>query len=101
MRRGLLLGAWRRIALHAGVASAVEPAMEGLWAGTGRVSLDHGNMLVVLRDEGLVVTHALVVHAAANSFLQGAAHMAGAAASAHDAAKFRCQVCWEVCCEVP
>jgi hypothetical protein len=75
--------------------------MEGLWAGTGRVSLERGNMLVVLREEGLVVTHALVVHAAADSFLQWAAHMADAAASAHDAAKFRWEVCCEVRCEVP
>jgi hypothetical protein len=38
MRHDLLLGAWRRIAHRAGVATAVEPAMERLRAGTGRVS---------------------------------------------------------------
>jgi hypothetical protein len=46
-------------------------------------------MLVVLPDECLVVTDVSVVHPAANSFFQQAAHAAGAAASARDAAKSR------------
>jgi hypothetical protein len=45
-------------------------------------------MLVVLPDEGLVVIDVSVVHTA-NSFLQQAAHMAGGAASARDAAQSR------------
>jgi hypothetical protein len=44
-------------------------------------------MLVVLPDEGLVVTDVSVFHPAANSFLQQAAHRAGVAVSARDAAK--------------
>jgi hypothetical protein len=46
-------------------------------------------MLVVLPDEGLVVTDVSVVHPAANSFFQQTAHTAGAAASLRDASKFR------------
>jgi hypothetical protein len=46
-------------------------------------------VMVVLPDEGLVVTDVSVVHPAANSFLQWAAHMAGAAASTRDVAKSR------------
>jgi hypothetical protein len=90
MRHDLLLGAWRRIAHRAGVATAVEPAMERLRAGTGRASLERGDMLVVLPDklhEGLVVTGVSVVHPAANSFFHWAAHTAGAAASLRDASK--------------
>jgi hypothetical protein len=45
-------------------------------------------MLVVLPDEGLVVTDVSVVHPATNSFLQQAARAAGAAASLRDASKF-------------
>jgi hypothetical protein len=89
MRHNLLLGAWRRIAHRAGVVTTVEPAMERLRAGTGRASLERGDMLVVLPDEGLVVTDVSVVHPAANSFFQWAAHTAGAAASLQDASKFR------------
>jgi hypothetical protein len=37
-------------------------------------SLERSDMLVVLPDEGLVVTDVSVVHPAANSFLQQAAH---------------------------
>jgi hypothetical protein len=85
----LLLGAWRRIAHRAGVATAVEPAMERLRAGTGRASLERGDMLVMLPDEGLVVTDVSVVHPAANSYFhRAAAHTAGAAASLRDASKF-------------
>jgi hypothetical protein len=87
MRHDLLLGAWHRIAHRAGVATAVEPAMERLQAGTGRASLEHSDLLVVLPDEGLVVTDVSVVHSAANSFFQQAAHTAGAAAFVMDAAK--------------
>jgi hypothetical protein len=58
--------------------------MERLWAGTGRASLERGDMLVVLPDEGFVVTDVSVVHPAANSFFQPAAQVA---ASARDAAK--------------
>jgi hypothetical protein len=86
MRHDLLFGACRRTAHRVGVATAVEPAMEGLRAGTGRASVELGDMLVVLPDEGLVVTDVSAVHPAANSFLQQAAHTAGAAASARDAA---------------
>jgi hypothetical protein len=43
----------------------------------------------LLPDERLVVTEASVVCCAANSFLQQAAHTAGAIASARDAAKSR------------
>jgi hypothetical protein len=89
MRHDLLLGAWRRIAHRAGVASAVEPAMERLRTGSGRASQERGDMLVVLPEEGLLVTDVSVVHPAANSFVQRAAHQAGAAASARDAAKRR------------
>jgi hypothetical protein len=89
MRHDLLLGALRRIAHRAGVATAVEPAMERLQTGTGRASLEHSDMLVVLPDEGLVVTDVSVVHPAANSFFQRAARTAGAAASLRDASKFR------------
>jgi hypothetical protein len=46
-------------------------------------------MLVVLPDEGSVVTDVSVVHPAANNFLQQAAQIAGAAASTQDAAKSR------------
>jgi hypothetical protein len=80
---------WRRIAHRAGVATAVEPAMERLRAGTERASLERGDMLVVLLDEALVVTDVSVVNPAANSFFQRAAHRAGAAASLRDASKFR------------
>jgi hypothetical protein len=38
MRHDLLLGAWHRIAHRAWVATAVEPAMERLRAGTGRAA---------------------------------------------------------------
>jgi hypothetical protein len=69
MRHDMLLGAWRRIAHRAGVATAMEPAMEQLFAGT-RASLKRCDMLVVLPDKGLVVTDVSVVHPAANSFLQ-------------------------------
>jgi hypothetical protein len=72
MRHDLLLGAWRRIVHPAGVVTAKEPAMEQLWAGTGRASMERGDMLVVLPDEGLVVTDVSVVHPAPNSFLQQA-----------------------------
>jgi hypothetical protein len=89
VRHDLLLGAWRRIAHPAGVATAVEPAMERLQAGTGRASFEHSDMLVVLPDEGLVVTDVSVVHPAANSFFQRAARTAGATASLRDASKFR------------
>jgi hypothetical protein len=61
--------------------------MERLRAGTGRASLERGDMLVVLPDEGLVVTDVSVVHPAANSFFHRAAHTAGAAASLQDASK--------------
>jgi hypothetical protein len=44
-------------------------------------------VMVVLPDEGLVVTDISVVHPAANSFLQWAAHTAGATASARESAK--------------
>jgi hypothetical protein len=83
MCHDLFLGAWRRIAHRAGVATAVEPAMTG----TGRASLERGDMLVVLPDEGLVVTDVSVVHHAANSYFHRAAHTAGAAASLRDASK--------------
>jgi hypothetical protein len=86
MRQDLLLEAWHHIAHCAGVATAVEPAMERLRAGTGSASLERGDMLVVLPDEGLAVTDVSVVHPAANSFFQHAAH---AAASLRDASKFR------------
>jgi hypothetical protein len=69
-------------------ATAVEPAMERLRAGTGRASLERGDMLVVLPDEGLVVTDMSVVHPAANSYFHRASHTAGAAASLRDASKF-------------
>jgi hypothetical protein len=59
--------------------------MERLGEGTGRASLECGDMLVALPDEGLVVTGVSVVHPAANSVLQQAAHTAGGAASAPDA----------------
>jgi hypothetical protein len=85
MRQDLLLEAWHHIAHRAGVATAVEPAMERLRAGTGSASLERGDMLVVLPDEGLVVTDVPVVHPAANSFFQRAAH---AAAFLRDASKF-------------
>jgi hypothetical protein len=81
MRHDLLLGAWHRIAHRAGVATTVEPVMEQLRAGTGRASLERSDMLVVLPDEGLVVTDVSVVHPATNSFLQQAARTAGAASS--------------------
>jgi hypothetical protein len=87
MRHNLLLGAWRRIAHRAGVVTAVEPAMEWLRAGTGRASLERGNVLAVLTEEGLVVTDVSVVHPGANNFLQQAAHTAGKAASARDTSK--------------
>jgi hypothetical protein len=87
MRHDLLLEACRRIAQRAGVAATVEPAMERLQAGTGRASLERSDMLVVLPDEGLVVTDVSVVHPAANSFFQRAAHTAGTAASTRDAPK--------------
>jgi hypothetical protein len=74
MRHDLLLGAWHRTTHR---------------AGTGSASLERGDMLVVLPDEGLVVTDVSVVHPAANSFFQRAAHAAGAAASLRDASKFR------------
>jgi hypothetical protein len=45
-------------------------------------------MLVVLPDQGLVVTDVSVVHPAANSYFDRAAHTAGAAASLRDASKF-------------
>jgi hypothetical protein len=45
-------------------------------------------MLVVLPDEGLVVTDVSVIHPAANSYFHRAAHTAGAAASLRDASKF-------------
>jgi hypothetical protein len=61
--------------------------MERLRAGTGRASLEHGDMLVVLPDEGLVVTDVSVLHPAANSFFHRAAHTAGAAAYLRDASK--------------
>jgi hypothetical protein len=64
----------------------MEPAIEGLWAGTGRVSLEQGDMLVVLPDKGLVVTDVSVVHPTTNCILQQAVN---AAASARDAAKSR------------
>jgi hypothetical protein len=64
----------------------MEPAIEGLRAGTGRASLEHGDMLVVLPDEGLVVTDVSVVHPTTNCILQQAVN---AAASARDAAKSR------------
>jgi hypothetical protein len=51
--------------------------------------MERGDMLVVLPDEGLVVTDVSVVHPAANSFFQRAAHGATATASARDAAKSR------------
>jgi hypothetical protein len=82
----LLLGDWHRIGQCARVAMSVECAMEPLRAGTGRASLVCGDMLVVLLDEDLVITDDSVVHPAANSFLQQAAHMAD---SAWDAAKSR------------
>jgi hypothetical protein len=63
--------------------------MERLRAGIGRASLERGDMLVVLPDEGLVVTDVIVVHPAANRFLQRAAHASGAAASAWDATNSR------------
>jgi hypothetical protein len=88
MCHDLLLGAWRRIAHRAGVATAVEPAMERLRAGTGCTSLERGDMLVVLPDKGLVVTDVSVVHPAANSYSRQAAHTAGAAAFLRDASKF-------------
>jgi hypothetical protein len=88
VRHNLLLGAWHRIAHCAGVVTAVEPAMERLRAGTGCASLERGDMLVVLPDEGLVVTDVSVVHPAASSFFRQAAHTAGAAASLRDASKF-------------
>jgi hypothetical protein len=47
-------------------------------------SLERSDMLLVLPDEGLVVTDVSVVHPAAKSFLQQAAHTAGAAASARE-----------------
>jgi hypothetical protein len=50
---------------------------------------ERGDMLVAQPDEGLVVTDVSVVHPAAKSFLQGTAHMAGAAASMRDAANSR------------
>jgi hypothetical protein len=87
MLHDLLLGAWRRITHRAGAATAVEPAMERLRVGTGRASLEHSDLLVVLPDEGSVVTDVSVVHPVANSFLRRAAHTAGTAASARDAAK--------------
>jgi hypothetical protein len=89
MRHDLLLGAWRRITHRAWVATKVEPAMERVRVGIGRVSLERGDMLVGLPEKGLVVTDVSVIHPAANSFLQQAAHMAGTAASARDAAKSR------------
>jgi hypothetical protein len=46
-------------------------------------------MLVLLSEEGLVVTDVSVVHDAANSFFQRSAHVAGAAAFLRDASKFR------------
>jgi hypothetical protein len=74
MRHDLLLGAWHRTAHR---------------AGTGSASLKCGDMRVVLPDEGLVVTDVSVVHPAANTFFQRAAHAAGAAASLRDGSKFR------------
>jgi hypothetical protein len=62
-------GAWASMVHRAGVATTVERVR----AGTGRASLERGNMLVVLPDEGLVVTDVSVVHPTANSFLQRAA----------------------------
>jgi hypothetical protein len=88
MRHDLLLGAWSRIAHRAGAATTVELAMEQLRAGTGRASLERGDMLVVLPDEGFVVTDVSVVHPAANSYFHRAAHTAGAAATLRDASKF-------------
>jgi hypothetical protein len=58
-----------------------------LRAGTGRASLERGDILVVLPDEGLVVTDVSVVHPAATSYLQWAEHTAGTAACTRDAAK--------------
>jgi hypothetical protein len=59
--------------------------MKRIRAGTGSASLKRGDMLVMLPDEGLVVTGVSVVHPAANSFFQRAAHAASAAASLRDA----------------
>jgi hypothetical protein len=90
-QHGLLIGAWRPSAHRAGVETAVEPAMERLRAGTGRASLERSDLLVVLPDEGLVVTDVSVVHQAANSFFRWAARTAGAAgaaASLRDASKY-------------
>jgi hypothetical protein len=53
MRHDLLLGARRRIAQHAGVATAIEPAMDQLWTGAGRASLEQGDMLFVLPDDAV------------------------------------------------
>jgi hypothetical protein len=90
MRHIMLLGTWRRIAHRAGVATAVKPAMEWLRAGTGIASLERGDVLAVLTEEGLVVTGVSVVHPGASSFLQQAQqHTAGEAASARDTSKSR------------
>jgi hypothetical protein len=65
-RHNLLLGAQCRIAHCAGVAKAVDLAMERLWAGIGTASLERGNM-AVLR---LGCQDVAVVHPVANSFVQ-------------------------------
>jgi hypothetical protein len=62
--------------------------MERLRAGTGRASLERGDMLVVLPDEGLVVTDVSVVPLPPTVFSTREAHAAGAAASLRDASKF-------------
>jgi hypothetical protein len=59
--------------------------MERLWAGTGRSSLERGDLLVVLPDKGLVVTDVSVVH---RLLPVGSTH-GRSAASLRDASKFR------------
>jgi hypothetical protein len=87
LRHDLLLGAWRRIAHRAGVATAVEPAMSRLRARTAQPTRERGDLLAVLPEAGLVVADVSVVHPAAMTYARNASRTDGAAAAARDQEK--------------
>jgi hypothetical protein len=86
LRHDMLFQTWRRIAHHAGVSTAGEPAMDCLLTAAPNNREGHSDILAIL-PSGLVVADVSVVHPVATSYSHAAARTAGAAVASRDALK--------------
>jgi hypothetical protein len=83
----MLLGVWRRITHHAGIATAIEPAMSKLRAQDIQPTCERGDLLAVLPDTGLMVADVSAVYPAAGNYRRQASATDGAAAATRNQEK--------------